>query len=159
MKFIFLLGIILIGISLNVSAQNQETIRSDTILKSDIPSVSKAVQSGTKLNSHNNANSLYPILNTLTLGGAFVFGLFSVSMFVKANEDEPFTNEEVYKKQGQKDAIIAGVFLASCLVVQIWHSSVTSQRASGMAKNDIKLDNVFLAIKPSSIDLGLQIRF
>jgi|WetSurMetagenome_2_1015567.scaffolds.fasta_scaffold507265_1 hypothetical protein len=163
-----LFNVILIGISLSVTAQNQDTATSCMIYKSYLVSNMMKVPSSASLDSfktRSNLNSakLFSTLSLTFATGSLICFITAISYASRSgNMNNSPDARDSYKKQGQTFATIGGLLVIPSLIC--WQAAIHSpylptKKTTNLKKDKINSDNVYMSIVWAGPALRFQIRF
>lgn len=168
MKCKILFNAILIGISLSVTAQSQDTATSYMIYKSYLVSNMMKVPSDVSLDSlrtESNLNSakLFSTLSLTFATGSFICFVTAISYASRSgNMNNNPDARDSYKKQGQTFAKIGGLLVIPSLIC--WQAAIHSpyfptKKPTKLKKEKVNSDNVYMSIARAGSGFRFQIRF
>jgi hypothetical protein len=168
MKCKILFNVILIGISLGVTAQNQDTATSYMIYKSNLVSNMMKAPSSVSLDSlktKRNLNSAKMFSNlslTFSVGSLICFVTAISYASRSGNMNNSPDSRDSYKKQGQTFATIGGLLVIPSLIC--WQAAIHSpylptKKPAKLKKDKINSDDIYMSIAWAGSGFRFQIRF
>jgi hypothetical protein len=168
MKCTILFNAILIGISLSITAQNQDTTTSNLISKSDL--ISNVLEAPSNINlestgpgTNQNTFKLFSTLS-ITFGVVGIISFGTAISYISRSENQSYSEETryLYEKKGKTFGTIGsllGVSSIICWQVAVHSPPFKSKKPAVLEKEKINSDKVYMSLALAGPGFRFQIKF